>query len=180
MLIHVETSCSCDHVYLNMLKLHIQHTQNQERFLLVDSIEDTYTFFLYVSAVSQSITHLIDVITINTLIIHSDKSWKINVQQEHTLFNDEMLTNHIHLDVNIYVNLRFCLLISLNYMLFIYKNLYEENFLFFSRWFEAFIKSLSFFEILKWLICDIESMSTRFASDSFDLFLIFSSLQSIK
>ncbi len=61
-------------------------------------------------------------------------------------------------------------------MLFIYKNLYEENFLFFSRWFEAFVKSLSFLEILKQLICDIESMNTQFASDSFDLFLIFLSL----
>ncbi len=149
MLIYVETSCSCNHVYSNMLELYTWHTQNQKRFFLVNSIEDTYIFFLYVSAVSQSITHLIDVITINTLIIHSDKSWKINVQQWHILLDDKTLTNHVHLDVDIHVNLRFCLLISLNYMLFIYKSLYEENFLFFSRWFEAFIESLSFFKILK-------------------------------
>ncbi len=61
-------------------------------------------------------------------------------------------------------------------MLFIYKSLYEENFLFFSQWFETFIKNLSFLEILKQLICNIESMNTQFTSDSFDLFLIFSSL----
>ena len=42
-----------------------------------------------------------------------------------------MLTNHVHLDINIHVNLHFCLLISLNYMLFIYKSLYEKNLLFF-------------------------------------------------
>jgi len=129
--IHVETSCSCNHVYSNTLELHTQHTQDQERFFLVNSIEDTYIFFLYVSAVSQSITHLIDVITINILIIHSDKSWEINVQQWHILLDDEMLTNHVHLNIDIHVNLHFCLLISLNYMLFIYKSLYEENFLFF-------------------------------------------------
>ncbi len=156
------------------------HTQNQKRFFLVNSIEDTYIFFLYVLAVSQSITHLIDVITIDTLIIHSDKSWKINVQQWYILLDDKTLTNHVHLDVDIHVNLHFCLLIFLNYMLFIFKSLYKENFLFFSWWFEVFIKNLSFFKILKWLICNIESMNTRFASDSFDLFLIFSSLQSIK
>ncbi len=163
-----------------MLELHTQHTQNQRRFLLVDSIENTYIFFFYVSAVSQSITHLIDVITINTLIIHSDKSWKINVQQWHILLDDETLTNDVHLDVDIHVNLCFCLLISLNYMLFIYKSLYKENFLFFSWWFEVFIKSLFFFKILKQLICNIKSINTRFASDSFDLFLIFLSLQSVK
>ncbi len=156
------------------------HTQNQKRFFLVNSIEDTYIFFLYVLAVSQSITHLIDVITIDTLIIHSDKSWKINVQQWYILLDDKTLTNHVHLDVDIHVNLHFCLLIFLNYMFFIFKSLYKENFLFFSWWFEVFIKNLSFFKILKWLICNIESMNTRFASDSFDLFLIFSSLQSIK
>ncbi len=180
MLIHVETSCSCNHVYSNTLELHIQHIQNQKRFFLVNSIEDTYIFFLYVSTVSQSITHLINVITIDTLIVHSDKSWEINVQQWHILLDDETLTNHVHLNIDIHVNLHFCLLISLNYMLFIYKNLYEENFLFFSQWFEAFIKSLSFLEILKRLICDIKSMNTRFTSNSFDLFLIFSSLQSVK
>ncbi len=65
-------------------------------------------------------------------------------------------------------------------MLFIYKNLYEKNFLFFSQWFEAFIENLSFLKILKQLICDIESMNTWFASDSFNLFLIFSSLQSVE
>ncbi len=160
--------------------MHIWHTQNQKRSLLVNSIKDTYIFFLYVSAVSQSITHLINVITINILIIHSNKSWKIDVQQWHILLDDETLTNHVHLDVNIHVNLCFCLLIFLNYMLFIYKSLYEENFLFFSQWFEAFIESLSFFKILRWLICNIESMNTQFTSNSFDLFLIFSSLQSIK
>ncbi len=160
--------------------MHIQHTQNQRRFFLVNSIKDTYIFFLYASAISQLITHLINVITIDTLIIHSDRSWKINVQQWYILLDDKTLTNHVHLDVDIYMNLCFCLLIFLNYMLFIYKSLYEENFLFFSWWFEAFIKSLSFFEILKWLICDIESMNTQFASDSFDLFLIFSSLQSVE
>ncbi len=159
-----------------MLELHTWYTQNQKRFFLVNSIKDTYIFFLYVSAVSQSITHLINVIIINTLIIHSDKSWKINVQQWHILLNDETLTNHVHLNVDIHVNFHFCLLIFLNYMLFIYKSLYKENFLFFSWWFEAFIKSLSFLEILKWLICDIKSMNTQFASDSFDLFLIFLSL----
>ncbi len=146
----------------------------------VDSIENIYIFFLYASAVSQSITHLINVIIINILIIHSDRFWKINVQQKHTLFDDEMLTNHIHLDIDIHMNLCFCLLIFLNYVLSIYKSLYEENFLFFSRWFEVFIKSLSFLEILRWFICDIKSMNTQFASNSFDLFLIFSSLQSIK
>ncbi len=160
--------------------MHTRHTQNQKRFFLVNSIEDTYIFFLYASAVSQSIIHLIDVITIDTLTVHSGRSWEIDVQQWHTLLDDETLTNHVHLDVDIHVNLRFCLLISLNYMLFIYKSLYEENFLFFPRWFEAFIESLPFSEILKQLICDIESMSTRFASDSFDLFLIFSSLQSVE
>ncbi len=180
MFIHVKTLCSCDHVYSNMLELHTWHTQNQERFFLVNSIKDTYVFFLYVSAVSQSITHFIDVIIIDTLIVHSDRSWKINVQQWHILLDDETLTNHVYLDVNIHVNLCFCLLIFLNYMLFIYKSLYKENFLFFSRWFEVFIKSLSFLEILKWLICNIESMNTQFASDSFDLFLIFLSLQLIK
>ncbi len=179
-LIHIETSCSCDHVYSNTLELHTWHTQNQERFFLVNNIEDTYIFFLYASAVSQSITHFIYVITINILIVHSDRSWEINVQQWYILLDDEMLTNHVHLDINLHVNLRFCLLIFLNYMLFIYKNLYEEKFLFFPWWFEAFIKNLSFFKILKRLICDIESMNTRFASDSFDLFLIFSSLQSVK
>ncbi len=173
-------SCSCNHVYLNMLELHTQHTQNQRRFLLVDSIEDTYIFFLYASAVSQSITYFIDVIIIDILIVHSDRSWKINVQQWHILLDNETLTNDVHLDVDIHVNLRFCLLIFLNYMLFIYKNLYKENFLFFSQWFEVFIKNLSFFKILKWLICDIESMSTQFTSNSFNLFLIFSSLQSVK
>jgi len=160
--------------------LHIQHTQDQERFFLVNSIKDTYIFFLYVSAVSQSITHFIDVITINILIIYLNKSWKINVQQWHILLDDKTLTNHVHLNINIYMNLCFCLLIFLNYMLFIYKSLYKKNFLFFSWWFEVFIKSLSFLEILKQLICDIESMNTQFASDSFDLFLIFSSLQSVK
>ena len=149
MLIHVKTSCSCNHVYSDTLKLHTQHTHNQKRFLLVDSIEDTYIFFLYVSAVSQSITHLIDVIIINILIIHSDRSWKINVQQEHTLFDDKTLTNHIYLDVNIYINLHFYLLIFLNYVLSIYKSLYEENFLFFPWWFEAFIEDLFFLEILR-------------------------------
>ncbi len=173
-------SCSYACIYSNTLELHIQHTQDQERFFLVNSIKDTYIFFLYVSAVSQSITYFINVITINILIIHSDKSWKINVQQWHILLNDKTLTNHVHLDINIHVNLRFCLLISLNYMLFIYKSLYEENFLFFSWWFEVFIESLSFFKILKQLICDIKSMNTRFASDSFDLFLIFLSLQSVE
>ncbi len=172
--------CFYNHVYSNTLELHTWYTQNQERFFLVDSIEDTYIFFLYISAVSQSITHLINVIIINILIIHSNKFWKINVQQWHILLNDETLTNHVHLDINIHVNLHFCLLISLNYMLLIYKSLYEENFLFFPWWFEAFIESLSFLEILKWLICDIELMNTWFASDSFDLFLIFSSLQSVK
>ena len=180
MLIHVETSCSCNHVYLNTLELHIQHIQDQERFFLVNSIEDTYIFFLYVLTVSQSITHLINIITINILIIHSDRSWKINVQQWHTLLDDKTLTNYVHLDIDIHVNLRFCLLISLNYMLFIYKNLYKENFLFFPRWFEVFIESLPFFKILKRLIYDIKSMNTRFASDFFDLFLIFSSLQLIE
>ncbi len=180
MLIHVETSCSCNHVYSNTLELHIQHIQNQERFFLVNSIKDTYIFFLYVSTVSQSITHLTNVITIDTLIIHSDKSWEINVQQWHILLNNETLTNYVHFDINIHVNLHFCLLISLNYMLFIYKNLYKENFLFFSWWFEVFIKSLSFLEILRWFLCNIKSMNTRFASNSFDLFLIFSSLQSVK
>ncbi len=131
MLIHVEMLCFYNHVYSNMLELHTWYTQNQERFFLVDSIEDTYIFFLYISAVSQSITHLINVIIINILIIHSNKFWKINVQQWHILLNDETLTNHVHLDINIHVNLHFCLLISLNYMLFIYKSLYEENFLFF-------------------------------------------------
>ncbi len=131
MLIHVKTSCSCKHVYLNTLKLHIQYTQNQERFFLVNSIKDIYIFFLYVSAVFQLITHFINVITIDTLIIHSNKSWKINVQQWHILLDDETLTNHVHLDINIHVNLHFCLLIFSNYMLFIYKSLYEENFLFF-------------------------------------------------
>ncbi len=163
-----------------MLELHTWHTQNQKRFLLVDSIKDTYIFFLYVSAISQSITHLINVITIDTLIVHSDRSWEINVQQWHILLDDKTLSNDVHLDVDIHVNLRFCLLIFLIYMLFIYKSLYEENFLFFPRWFEVFIKSLSFFKILKRLICNIKSMSTRFASNSFDLFLIFSSLQSVK
>ncbi len=180
MLIHVKTSCSCNHIYLNTLELHIQHTQNQKRFFLVNSIKDTYIFFLYASAVSQSITHLIDVITINTLIIHSDKSWEINVQQWHILLDDETLTNHVHLDIDIHVNLHFCLLISLNYMLFIYKSLYEENFLFFSWWFETFVKSLSFFKILRWLRCNIKSMNTQFALNSFDLFLIFLFLQSVK
>ena len=180
MLVHVETSCSYDHVYSNMLELHTRHFQDQERFFLVNSIKDTYIFFLYVSAVSQSITHFINVIIINILIIHSDKSWEINVQQWHILLNDKTLTNHVHLNINIHVNLRFCLLISLNYMLFIYKSLYEENFLFFSWWFEVFIESLSFFKILKQLICDIKTINTRFASDSFDLFLIFLSLQSVK
>jgi len=154
-LIHVKTSCSYDHVYSNTLELHTQYTQNQKRSLLINSIKDTYIFFLYVSAVSQSITHFINVITINILIIHSDRSWEINIQQEHTLFNDKTLTNHIHLDINIHMNLRFCLLIFLNYMLFIYKNLYEENFLFFSWWFKVFIESLSFFEILKQFICKL-------------------------
>jgi len=74
MFIHVETSRSHDHVYLNMLELHTQHTQDQERFFLVNSIEDTCIFFLYVSAVSKSITHLIDVIAIDILFIHSDRS----------------------------------------------------------------------------------------------------------
>ncbi len=180
MLIHIKMSCSYACIYSNTLELHIQHTQDQERFFLVNSIKDTYIFFLYVSAVSQSITHFINVITINILIIHSDKSWEINVQQWYILLNDKTLTNHVHLDVDIHVNLRFCLLISLNYMLFIYKSLYEENFLFFSWWFEVFIESLSFFKILKQLICDIKSMNTRFASDSFDLFLIFLSLQSVE
>jgi len=179
-LIHVKSSCSCNHVYLNTLELHTWYTQNQKRFFLVNNIEDTYIFFLYVSAVSQSITHFINIITINTLIIHSDKSWEINVQQWHTLLDDKTLTNHVHLNVDIHVNLCFCLLIFLNCMLFIYKSLYKENFLFFSWWFEIFIESLSFFEILKQLICDIELMSTQFTSDSFDLFLIFSSLQSVK
>ncbi len=160
MLIHVETLCSCNHVYSNMLELHIWHIQNQKRFFLVNSIEDTYIFFLYVSAVSHLITHLIDIITINSLIIHSDKSWKINVQQWYILLDDKTLTNHVHLDINIHVNLYFYLLISLNYMLFIYKSLYKKNFLFFSQWFEVFIESLSFLEILKWLICDIKSIST--------------------
>ena len=150
-----------------------------EKILSVNSIENTYIFFLYVSAVSQSITHLIDIITINILIIHSDKSWKINVQQWHTLLYDETLTNHVHLDIDIHVNLCFCLLIFLNYMLFVYKSLYKENFLFF-WWFEAFIKSLPFFKILRQLICDIESMNTQFTLNSFDLFLIFSSLQSVE
>ncbi len=180
MLIHVKTLCFHDYVYLNTLELHTWHTQNQERFFLVDSIKDTYIFFLYASAVSQSITHLINVITIDILIIHSDKSWKIDVQQEHTLFNDKTLTNHIHLDVDIHMNLHFCLLIFLNYMLSIYKSFYKEYFLFFSWWFEVFVKSLSFSEILRWLICNIKSMNTWFASDSFDLFLIFSSLQSVE
>ncbi len=144
MLIHVETSCFYDHVYLNTLEFHTQYTQNQRRFLLINSIKDTYIFFLYVSAVSQSITHLINVITINILIIYSDKSWKIDIQQKHTLFDDETLTNHIHLNVDIHINLHFCLLIFLNYILFIYKNLYKENFLYFSWWFEAFIESLTF------------------------------------
>ncbi len=106
--------------------MHTWYTQNQKRFFLVNSIEDTYIFFLYVSAVSQSITHLIDVITINTLIIHSDRSWEISVQQWHTLLNDKTLTNHVHLDVDIHVNLCFCLLIFLNYMLFIYESLQRE------------------------------------------------------
>ncbi len=180
MLIHIETSCFCNHVYLNTLELHIWHTQNQRRFFLVNNIKDTYIFFLYVSIVSQSITHLINVITINILIIHSDKSWEINVQQWHILLDDETLTNHVRLDINIHVNLHFCLLISLNYMLFIYKNLYKKNFLFFSQWFEAFVESLSFFEILKQFICNIESMNTQFTSNSFDLFLIFLFLQSVK
>jgi len=179
-LIHIETLCFHDYVYLNTLELHIQHAQDQERFFLVNSIEDTYIFLFYVSAVYKSITHLINIIAIDTLIIHSDRSWEIDVQQKHTLFNNETLINHIHLDVNIHVNLHFYLLISLNYMLFIYKNLYEENFLFFSWWFEAFVESLSFFKILKWLICNIELMNIQFTSDSFDLFLIFSSLQSVK
>ncbi len=163
-----------------MLELHTWYTQDQERFFLVNNIKDTYIFFLHVSAVSQSITHIIDVITINILIVHSDKSWEINVQQWHILLDDETLTNHIHLNVDIHVNLHFCLLISLNYMLFIYKNLYKENFLFFSWWFEVFVKSLSFLKILKQLICDIKSMNTQSASNSFDLFLIFSSLQLVK
>ena len=180
MLIYVETSCSCNHIYLNTLELHTWYTQNQRRSLLVNSIEDTYIFFLYVSAVSQSITHFIDVITINILIVHSNKSWKINVQQEHTLFNDKTLTNYIHLNIDIHMNLHFCLLIFLNYMLSIYKSLYEENFLFFSWQFEAFIKNLSFLEILKRFICNIKLRNTWFASNSFDLFLIFSSLQSVK
>ncbi len=179
MLIHIETSCSYDHVYLNTLELHIQHAQDQERFFLVDSIEDTYIFLFYVSAVYKLIMQLINIIAINILIIHSDKSWEINVQQWHTLLNNETLTNHVHFSVNIHVNLHFYLLISLNYMLFIYKNLYKENFLFFSQWFEAFIENLSFLEILKRLICNIESMNTQFTSNSFDLFLIFSSLQLI-
>ena len=132
MFIHVKTLCSCDHVYLNTLELHTWHTENQKRFFLVNSIKDTYIFFLYVSAVSQSITHFIDVITINFLIVHSDRFWKINVQQWHILLDNKTLTNHVHLNVNIHVNLHFCFLISLNYMLFIYKNLYKENFLFFS------------------------------------------------
>jgi len=175
-LIHVETSCSCNHVYLNMLELHTQYIQNQKRFLLVNNIEDIYIFFLYVSAVSQSITHLIDVITINTLIVYSDKSWKIDVQQWHILLDNETLTNHVHLDIDIHVNLCFCLLIFLNYMLSIYKSFYKENFLFFSQWFEVFIKSLPFSEILKQLICNIELMNTQFTLNFFDLFLIFSSL----
>ncbi len=176
MLIHVETSCSCNHVYSNMLELHTWYIQDQERFFLVNSIKDIYIFLFYVLAVYKLITYFINIIAINILIIHSDKSWKINIQQWHTLLNDEMLINHIHLNVDIHVNLHFYLLISLNYMLFIYKSLYEDNFLFFSWWFEVFIESLFFFKILKWLICDIKSMNTQFTSDSFDLFLIFSSL----
>jgi len=74
MFIHVETSCSCNHVYLNMLELHIQHAQDQEEFILVDDIESTCIFFLYVSAVLKLITHFINIITINILIIHSNKS----------------------------------------------------------------------------------------------------------
>ncbi len=133
MLIHIETLCSCNDVYLNTLELHTWHTQDQERFFLINSIEDTYIFLFYVSAVYKLIMHLINIIAINTLIIHSNKSWEINVQQWHTLLNDKMLTNHVHFDINIYVNLRFYLLIFLNYMLFIYKSLYKENFLFFPR-----------------------------------------------
>ncbi len=133
MLIHIETLCSCNDVYLNTLELHTWHAQDQERFFLVNSIEDTYIFLFYVSAVYKLIMHLINIIAINTLIIHSNKSWEINVQQWYTLLNDKMLTNHVHFDINIYVNLRFYLLIFLNYMLFIYKSLYKENFLFFPR-----------------------------------------------
>ena len=133
MLIHIETLCSCNDVYLNTLELHTWHTQDQERFFLINSIEDTYIFLFYVSAVYKLIMHLINIIAINTLIIHSNKSWEINVQQWYTLLNDKMLTNHVHFDINIYVNLRFYLLIFLNYMLFIYKSLYKENFLFFPR-----------------------------------------------
>ncbi len=149
MLIHVKTSCSCNHVYSNMLELHIWYTQDQERFFLINNIKNTYIFLLYVSAVYKLIMHLTNIIAINILIIHSDKSWEIDAQQWHILLDDETFINHVHLDINIHMNLHFYLLIFLNYMLFIYKNLYEENFLFFPWWFEAFIKSLSFLEILK-------------------------------
>jgi len=74
MFIHVETSCSCNHVYSNTLELHIQHIQDQEEFIFINNIESTYIFFLYVSAVLKSITHFINIIIINILIIHSDKS----------------------------------------------------------------------------------------------------------
>ncbi len=73
--------------------------------------------------------HLINIIAINTLIIHSDKSWEIDVQQWNVLLDDETLTNHVHLNVNIHVNLCFCLLIFLNYMLFIYKNFFFNFFI---------------------------------------------------
>jgi len=74
MFIHVETSCSCDHVYSNTLELHIQYVQDQEEFILVNDIKSTCIFFLYASAVLKLITHFINIITINILIIHSDKS----------------------------------------------------------------------------------------------------------
>ncbi len=129
---------------------------------------------------SKKKPHFINIIIINILIVYSDKFRKIKVQQWYILLNDEMLINNIYLDVDIYVNFCFYLLISLNYIFSVYKSFYEKNFLFFSWWFEAFVESLFFLDIWWWFIWNIKSMNTWLKSDSFNLFLIFLFLQSIK
>ncbi len=120
MFIHIRLNC-----ILDILKI------KKDSFLLIDNIKDIYIFF-YVLTVYQLITHLINVITINILIIHSNKSWKVNVQQWYTLLNDKMLINHVYFNIKIHINLYFYLLIFLNYILFIYKSFYKNNFLFYS------------------------------------------------
>ncbi len=62
MFIHIRLNC-----ILDILKI------KKDSFLLIDNIKDIYIFF-YVLTVYQLITHLINVITINILIIHSNKS----------------------------------------------------------------------------------------------------------